>query len=315
MKVLLILALTALGFGQITSIPGPSPNPTGGAVGGASSVATNQILYGASSGVATSTSLFKYFSGTGNVTVGSATDDAANKLQVTGNMTTSGTFGVGTTAPLNKFTVVSNGTANTAGDTVDYGASIIANSTAFGIGGNAAILNVQSNSTLGADVGGSIGFGGRYTGTQFSQFAIIRGAKENATDGSAASYLAFGTRSSGNITERARIDSAGNYGIGTASPAYRLDVGLTGTSGTFRVKDQLATTGATSVLFDIGAGQTAASTIFTINGVQKFAGTNTTGAGTALLGANSPAVTNTAPYTWIRIVTSDGSTAFIPVWK
>jgi hypothetical protein len=69
------------------------------------------------------------------------------------------------------------------------------------------------------------------------------------------------------------------------------------------------------VLFDIGAGQTAASTIFTINGIQKFAGTNTTGAGTALLGANSPAVTNTAPYTWIRIVTSDGSTAFIPAWK
>jgi hypothetical protein len=43
--------------------------------------------------------------------------------------------------------------------------------------------------------------------------------------------------------------------------------------------------------------------------------TGATGAGSAALGANSPAVTNTAPYTWIRVTTADGSTAFIPAWK
>jgi len=50
-------------------------------------------------------------------------------------------------------------------------------------------------------------------------------------------------------------------------------------------------------------------------GTLKFAAGNTSGAGTALLGANSPAVTNTAPYTWATVTTSDGSTGYVPVWK
>lgn len=51
------------------------------------------------------------------------------------------------------------------------------------------------------------------------------------------------------------------------------------------------------------------------DGIPKFSGTNTTGAGSAALGANSPAVTNTAPYTWFKVRTSDGSDGFVPVWK
>jgi hypothetical protein len=39
------------------------------------------------------------------------------------------------------------------------------------------------------------------------------------------------------------------------------------------------------------------------------------GSGSALLGGNSPAVTNTAPYTWLKIKVADGSTAYIPAWK
>jgi hypothetical protein len=54
---------------------------------------------------------------------------------------------------------------------------------------------------------------------------------------------------------------------------------------------------------------------FQINVIPKFAGTNTTGAGTASLGTNSPAVTNGAPYTWIKVTTADGSVAYIPAWK
>lgn len=50
-------------------------------------------------------------------------------------------------------------------------------------------------------------------------------------------------------------------------------------------------------------------------GIPKFSGTNSTGAGSALLGSNSPASTLTAPYTWITVLTSDGSTGYIPVWK
>ncbi len=51
-----------------------------------------------------------------------------------------------------------------------------------------------------------------------------------------------------------------------------------------------------------------------IQDVPKFIN-GTTGGGTALLGTNSPAITNSAPYTWITVKTSDGSTAYIPAWK
>jgi hypothetical protein len=50
-------------------------------------------------------------------------------------------------------------------------------------------------------------------------------------------------------------------------------------------------------------------------GNPAFSTGNTTGAGTALLGANSPAVSNTAPYKWLTVVCADGSTCYIPAWK
>jgi hypothetical protein len=43
--------------------------------------------------------------------------------------------------------------------------------------------------------------------------------------------------------------------------------------------------------------------------------TNSTGAGTALLGTNCPAVTVSAPYTWFKCISSDGSTVYLPAWK
>ncbi len=51
------------------------------------------------------------------------------------------------------------------------------------------------------------------------------------------------------------------------------------------------------------------------NGCEPQFDTFTTGVGSALLGANSPAVTNTAPYQWIKAVLHDGSDVFFPVWK
>lgn len=68
--------------------------------------------------------------------------------------------------------------------------------------------------------------------------------------------------------------------------------------------------GAGSLTLGIGA-----STDVGINANLRFLGVNTTGAGSAALGANCPATTATAPYTWVRVKTSDGSTGFIPIWK
>lgn len=42
---------------------------------------------------------------------------------------------------------------------------------------------------------------------------------------------------------------------------------------------------------------------------------NATGAGAAALGANCPAVTPGAPYTWLKMASSDGSTVYVPAWK
>ena len=150
---------------------------------------------------------------------------AANADNETMRIASTGNVGIGTTAPINRFTVLDSGSLNTAGDTIDVGATVVGPNYAFGIGGNAANFNVHSNTTLGADVGATIGLGGRYTGTQFAQFAIIKGAKENATDANYATYLAFGTRAHGAaIAERMRIDSAGSVGIGTTTPGNRLSV-------------------------------------------------------------------------------------------
>jgi hypothetical protein len=57
------------------------------------------------------------------------------------------------------------------------------------------------------------------------------------------------------------------------------------------------------------------TTTFKISNTPQFSGTNTTGAGSAALGANCPAITLTAPYKWIQAKSSDGSTVYFPVWK
>ena len=44
-------------------------------------------------------------------------------------------------------------------------------------------------------------------------------------------------------------------------------------------------------------------------------GNESTGSGSALLGTNCPASTATAPYTWIAMKSSDGSTVYVPAWK
>lgn len=83
------------------------------------------------------------------------------------------------------------------------------------------VLNVRDTRAFSADVGGGVSLFGKYdTAGNYSTFAQIIGAKENATDGNYAGYLSFKTRSSSALpTERMRIDSAGNVLIGTTTGA------------------------------------------------------------------------------------------------
>jgi len=64
----------------------------------------------------------------------------------------------------------------------------------------------------------------------------------------------------------------------------------------------------------IGYGTTNSNRLIAFYDIPKFTQV-ATGSGTALLGSNCPASTLSSPYTWLKIQTSDGSTAYIAAWK
>jgi len=161
-------------------------------------------------------------------------EDGTDKVTISG-----GNVGIGTTAPNVKLDILS-GTANAVGDTLTSQTLTVTgpNIAMGGAGINTGILNIATNDALGINIGGSLSFSGRYAGTSQAGWAVIKGAKENATAGEYGSYLAFGTRANGGIiTEKMRITSSSNVGIGTAAPASLLDVtgGLTTVGGVFTI--------------------------------------------------------------------------------
>jgi hypothetical protein len=83
---------------------------------------------------------------------------------------------------------------------------------------NRGNLNVFTSDSQAINLGGQIGLGGlNGSGGAFDPytFANLKGAKENSTSNNFAGYLALGTAvAGGDITERMRIDSSGNVGIG-----------------------------------------------------------------------------------------------------
>ena len=138
-------------------------------------------------------------------------------------ITSTGHVGIGTTNPGNPLVIYGPDQVNT------FGAQCV----------------ISSDSTTGViNSGGTLLFQG-HDGVNTRGWATVSGLKENGTSGNYASYLRFHTRSSGAsvLTERMRITSVGNVGIGTTSPQYRLDVGNGGGDVMLRVMNQTASSG------------------------------------------------------------------------
>lgn len=212
-----------------------------------------------------------------NIQFLTATDATPSVLTERMRITAAGNMGIGTTAPGYPLTVK---------------ALNIQTSIASTGAGYAVQRHENTSNTAYSGIEGSAG-GVFFTGS----------AAHAAIFGSGA---AFPTQFGSNGIIRQTIVSAGSVGIGTSN---------TIPTGTLHVKDNTASTGTTLLTVAKGAGDTADSTILSIDALMKFGGTNTTGAGSAALGANSPAVTNTAPYTWLKVISADGSTVYIPAWK
>jgi len=143
-----------------------------------------------------------------------ASGTAGNAITFTQAMTldASGNLGVGTTSPNNRiYAQVTSSTAYSSGVT-----------------GNGLTL-YNSSATTGQYVG--ITFNGEPTSGN-GGLATIMGT----TTGSGNMDLVFSTRGSSTLAERARIDSSGNFGIGTASPSFRLDVFQTGAVNVVNIK-------------------------------------------------------------------------------
>ena len=118
-----------------------------------------------------------------------------------------------------------------------------------------------------------------------------------------------------------------SHAVGVGSTTISAQIHATSTTEQLRLgydsSNYLSTTVSSAGLVTLATTGTNASITLTPSGtgnvimskIPRFNGTNSTGAGSSLLGANSPATTLTAPYTWISVITSDGSTAYIPCWK
>ena len=129
--------------------------------------------------------------------------------------------GFGTSSPFAspKLTVFNSATISTGGDGGGNGVFIAATT---GSASNGQLV-VAGSDTAAIDKGGAIVFAGKWdTATNdIAQWAKIAGYKENATNNNYSGYLGLYTRANGGAaTEKARITSDGNFGLGVTPSAW-----------------------------------------------------------------------------------------------
>jgi hypothetical protein len=110
---------------------------------------------------------------------------------------TSTGLGIGTTNPISKLDIIEANRANST---------------------NIGNINVYTSTAQAADVGATISLGGLFSASGYAPFGSIRGGKENSTNSNYDGYLAFQTiKDAGVLSEKMRLDSSGNLGLGVTS--------------------------------------------------------------------------------------------------
>jgi len=164
------------------------------------------------------------------------------------------------------------------------------------LGDASRIVMLRTTDAFGANVGPGIAFAAKSGASAgYNYFACIQGFKENATDGNLAGGFRIVTNpNGGNPTERLRVTSAGDVGIGTTSNGSNL---FTGTfkldvNGNSRIAN--STTGSAYGLIKTTSSTSAAAIILETNGSNDpvllatgstFSGTGIKAASTLYLGA------------------------------
>jgi hypothetical protein len=151
----------------------------------------------------------------------SGTANAAISFTQAMTLREDGNLGIGTSSPSTKLDVRS-----AIGTSVDNVQNVlVVDTTSFATGN-----------------GGGVSFGFKFNtaGDAITRATAIKGIKENSTDGNYASALTFSTTANAaSTTEKMRLDSSGNLGIGTTSPSINgIDiVKPTSTSTYLRTSD------------------------------------------------------------------------------
>lgn len=246
-------------------------------------------------------------SGNNNTAIGSQA--LSNGIPLTGNNNT----GLGNSA-LFQLTSGSNNT----GVGVNALRALTTASNATAMGQNAlAFCNSAQNTAVGYFAGvdtsqtAGVAAGTSNTFIGFSSAPVLATDPTNATAVGALTLVASGATAIGQAANASGTNSlavGAGASVSTNSNATAISPGASaGAAGAVAIGRDNAGTGASTVTANVIALGTALHQVQLKN--------NTTGAGSAALGANCPAVTATAPYTWFKMMSSDGSTVFVPCWK